>query len=392
MANNLKPFATLFVILIMDINFSRPDNARQINIYRVLNALRENSLTRADLSKQLGINKVSMSEIVQKLIDDGMLKEGSKVTIGNGRPGTSLSLSPDYGAVIGVDIQTKSISITLFSIEAKPLRLEKFPRADLDTKEKLKEAILNSINKMSRLTSLKILGITIAVSAYIENGILHSTFDEVLDGINFKELFSSFPYPVAITTSLEAQAEAERFYFQTTLEDMLFVNWGEHLTSAIILKDRILPNMDFGHLKVSDKNLCHCGSIGCLETVASGWGLRSETARKTGHALSVRDMLKTEEKYKEVLNNAVETLAKALVLAVSCTGVNAVIIGGGISNLPDEYFAHMMDIFIQRVPQSKKSTPIYRSAYKEKGTVQGAGVKALDTFFFNKSLLLTLGY
>ena len=55
--------------------FSRPDNAREINRFRVLNALRsEPGLTRAALSAKLSLNKVSMSEIIQAFIGEGVVR------------------------------------------------------------------------------------------------------------------------------------------------------------------------------------------------------------------------------------------------------------------------------------------------------------------------------
>lgn len=89
----------------MELNFSRPENARQINRLRVLNALRENEgVSRAQLARILGINKVSMGEIVQALISEGSVIEGSKQAVQAGRPGTTLSINPDHASVIGVDI------------------------------------------------------------------------------------------------------------------------------------------------------------------------------------------------------------------------------------------------------------------------------------------------
>lgn len=375
-------------------DFSRPDNARTINRLRVLNALRDNeNLTRASLSAMLNLNKVSMSEIVQALVDDRIVIEGDKVTTGNGRPGTSLALSQNYCSAIGIDIQTRSIAISLFNLSAAPLRLERFPRTDLKTPEDIRDAVLKTIDKMLKLSALKPLGMVIAINARIREGRIESEYDEVLTGVNLEELFKeSCPFPVIAVPALEAEAEAERFYFRTTLENMLFVNWGEHITSAIILSDRILPNMEFGHLPVAKQNVCYCGSIGCLDTVSSGWGIMAEAARTLGKAMSVRELLKDEAQARPLLMKAAETLAKALVMAIECTGVSAIIIGGGISNLPDEYFAHMMDITLQLLPEHGKDTPIYRSNYKEKGTVQGAGVIALDRFFFNKNVLISLGY
>ena len=50
----------------------------------------------------------------------------------------------------------------------------------------------------------------------------------------------------------------------------------------------------------------------------------------------------------------------------------------------------MLDTFTSSASVPFKDVPIYRSYYKEKGTVQGAGLKALEEFFFRRNLLLKL--
>lgn len=69
------------------INFSKPENARLINRLKVINALRQTEgLSRAQLARELGINKVSMGEIVQSLVDEGVISEGTKQQVQVGRP------------------------------------------------------------------------------------------------------------------------------------------------------------------------------------------------------------------------------------------------------------------------------------------------------------------
>ena len=171
---------------------------------------------------------------------------------------------------------------------------------------------------------------------------------------------------------------------------MLFINWGEHLSSALILRDRIIPSMNFAHMPMLKRNVCHCGSVGCLETIASGYGLRLESEREFGVSMTGREMIKQGDKCRAILMRAAEALAKALVFSLCSTGANAALIGGGLSNLPDEYFAYMLDVFSKSAAVPYKDFPIYRSYYKEKGTVQGAGLTALEEFFYRKNLLLKL--
>lgn len=375
------------------INFSKPENARLINKLKVINALRQTEgLSRAQLARELGINKVSMGEIVQSLVDEGVISEGTKQQVQVGRPGTMLSLNGEHACVIGVDIGTRVVTITLYSLFAEALRMERYPSGEFKSEMDYHDAIDRAVKKFASISPAPVIGMCIAMNATVEGGgRIVSSFIEPLDGNDtFIHLFDDYPFPVILSPALICAAEAERFYFQTTLENMLFINWGEHLSSALILKDRILPSMNFAHIPMAHRNLCHCGSVGCLETIASGFGLRQESERETGSAMSGRDMIRDEERFSPFLMKACEAIAKALVFAIASTGAGAILIGGGLSNLPDKYFAYMLDTFTLSASVPFKDVPIYRSYYKEKGTVQGAGLKALEEFFFRRNLLLKL--
>ena len=375
------------------INFSKPENARLINRLKVINALRQTEgLSRAQLARELGINKVSMGEIVQSLVDEGVINEGTKQQVQVGRPGTMLSLNGEHACVIGVDIGTRVVTITLYSLFAEALRMERYPSGEFKSETDYHDAIDRAVKKFVSISPAPVIGMCIAMNATIEGGgrIVSSFIEPLDDNDTFIHLFDDYPFPVILSPALICAAEAERFYFQTTLENMLFINWGEHLSSALILKDRILPSMNFAHIPMAHRNLCHCGSVGCLETIASGFGLRQESERETGSAMSGRDMIRDEERFSPFLMKACEAIAKALVFAIASTGAGAILIGGGLSNLPDKYFAYMLDTFTSSASVPFKDVPIYRSYYKEKGTVQGAGLKALEEFFFRRNLLLKL--
>ena len=73
--------------------FSDPATARTINRLRVLNLLRnDGAMSRADISRSLGLNKPSTSEIVASLIKEGLAEEGGKVETTSGRRPIAVSL------------------------------------------------------------------------------------------------------------------------------------------------------------------------------------------------------------------------------------------------------------------------------------------------------------
>lgn len=373
--------------------FSRPDNARQINRSRVLNALKEkDDLSRADLSRILILNKVSVSEIVAALIKEGLIIETHLMQGENGRPGTALRIKKDASYTIGIDIGSRAIRACLFDLKGNAIRFEQVPTSAAKSLEEIRTDILKSLQRMLKNSQTPILGLCVAVNGIVDEqkGIICSTPSREEENIDVKGLLSALPFPVMVSSALKSQAEAERNYYQRDLERFLFINWGEHLASAFITKSEIIENQEFGHMPISKQGLCHCGAIGCLELHSSGWGISHQAEEKLGKELSVKALCK-ETGGEEIIRDAADTLARALVTAGQATGANAFLLGGGISLLDDSYFAAMQQSFSKLAPSRRADTPIYRAGFGEKGTVQGAGLLALDTYFYQGRLLRSIG-
>ena len=63
-------------------DFSRPENARRINRLKVLSALRKKPASKAELAAMLQINKVSIGEMVQDMVREGLVIEGGREATG----------------------------------------------------------------------------------------------------------------------------------------------------------------------------------------------------------------------------------------------------------------------------------------------------------------------
>ena len=88
----------------------------------MLNTLRLHApISRADVAKMTGLNRSTISNIVSALIDEGLVYEQETKASPIGRPSISISLKPDGGAVIGVEIGVDFISVLLTNFIAKPI-------------------------------------------------------------------------------------------------------------------------------------------------------------------------------------------------------------------------------------------------------------------------------
>src|ERR1700730_3863598 len=94
---------------------------REITLSIILNALRDHSpVSRASLASVTGLNKTTVSSLVQQLIDSHFVSEiGIGKTEDTGRPGILLELNPGAGYIIGAEIGVDFISVALSNFAAE---------------------------------------------------------------------------------------------------------------------------------------------------------------------------------------------------------------------------------------------------------------------------------
>jgi fructokinase len=83
---------------------------------------------------------------------------------------------------------------------------------------------------------------------------------------------------------------------------------------------------------------CYCGKRGCVETFLSGPGLERDYARVTGVSRSGQDIVRAaadgETGAVRTLERYRDRLARALATVIDVLDPDAVVLGGGMSNLP----------------------------------------------------------
>ena len=83
---------------------------------------------------------------------------------------------------------------------------------------------------------------------------------------------------------------------------------------------------------------CYCGKAGCIETFLSGPGFERDTAQATGTRRSSQDIVRLaaagETGAVQALDRYGDRLARALAGVIDVLDPDAIVLGGGMSNLP----------------------------------------------------------
>ena len=166
----------------LSMDFSRPDNARRINRLKVLSELRKGTCSKAELSRRLDINKVSIGEICDKMIKEGLIEETGREQTAQGRPGTLLSINSKAGRVFSIEEGRKAFSVAVSDLQGRILRYERLPKG-----ESFQDDIQKLIRKMS------------AGDAVIYGAAIASDYNTMIE----------LPFPSVRISRAEAEAEAE---------------------------------------------------------------------------------------------------------------------------------------------------------------------------------------
>ena len=337
-------------------DFSRPDNARKINRLKVLSALRREELSKAEISRRLGINKVSIGEIIDIMIKEGLLEEVGKAAYSSGRPATLLTIKANSGRVLSIDMKKKAISVSVSDAVGRILRFERFPRT-----EAFMQDLERTINKMRGGDDVRIYGIAI-----------------VNEDVDVSAIIDA---PKVMLSRIEAESASELARMEDA-EDTLFISWSDSIEAAFY-HDGLIPLPQFPHIRAQRDGECECGGRGCLETAASGLHM----IRKAG-AKGYRDLI-TNPAGLETVRECLRPMATALSMAVQALSAERVVITGELSALPDATFEHLQNLVSSALPPQRNVT-IMKAKAGEKGTREGAAILALDEFFYHTGLLTKL--
>jgi len=120
----------------------------------------------------------------------------------------------------------------------------------------------------------------------------------------------------------------------------LFLPVGTGIAGALLLDGAVIAADgragELGHLVIDPSGpACRCGATGCLEVIASAAAIQREFAARTGRAAPAEEIAVRasagDPDASAVWARATAALAQAIVATVTITGVDLVLIGGGLA-------------------------------------------------------------
>jgi fructokinase len=120
---------------------------------------------------------------------------------------------------------------------------------------------------------------------------------------------------------------------------------------------------------------CYCGRHGCIETFLSGPGFAAEFAESSGRRLSVPELVEAAARGDEAATAAFDRyedrLARALATVINLVDPDAIVLGGGLSNL-SRLYAEVPRRWIRYVFSDEVTTRLVQARHGDSSGVRGA--------------------
>lgn len=251
---------------------------RQINRSLVFNLIRTRQpISRADLARVSGLQRSTISLIVEDLIRERWVLDGSTGRLPRGRHPTFLELNQQR-AVIALDIHPAQTTVAVTDLGGK-IVAQNVVTLPNDANKGLTQ-IIAAIRKLIANHSDKSfdgVGISLPGRAdrHLQKLIFAPNLNWPLQSIKSK-IHRATGLRVEMDNVANACALSEVWFGDSDgLEDIVVVNVSEGIGTGIFSNGRLLRGAngmagEFGHIEmVHDGRQCGCGGRGCWETVAS---------------------------------------------------------------------------------------------------------------------------
>jgi len=257
---------------------------RELNLSSVLRHLHDQTtLSRAQIANVTGLNKSTVSSLVDELIERRLIHETGTNSGNTGRPATLLEIYPEAGGIIGWDLGVDFVSVVLTNFVGNILwqRIE-----DTDAPENEKATIKQSLRiigeaiKVSRERGLRLLGLGSAIPGLVDTkeGILVMAPNLKWRNVPLKKIcIENTGGPVFIDNDANAAAIGEHLFgMGRHVHDFIFVYIGIGIGGGLFLNDNLYRGNngfagEFGHAPIISNSFQaphHDDGLGDWETYA----------------------------------------------------------------------------------------------------------------------------
>jgi len=270
---------------------------KRINTAIVLEAILQGApLSRAQISERTGLNKATVSSLVQDLIDGSIVREIGTGASSGGRKPVMLEFEAAAGHAVGVDLGVHYVRGVLTDLRGGVVA-ESFLALERPEPDYVFERLCQCIDGLvaeAPAASYGIVGIGVGVPGLVDESgsVLFAPNLHWRDIPLRRQLTERYAAPISIDNEANTGALGERIFGAGRhIDNLVYVSAGIGIGTGLILHKQLYKGTsgfsgEMGHLSVEAYGKpCSCGNRGCWELYASERALLSKAEELGYHDL-----------------------------------------------------------------------------------------------------------
>lgn len=305
------------------------ETARQINRRIALNFLRrQQPMSRADLARRSGLQRSTVSSIVDQLIGEGWVTEGAVGRARRGRRPRFLHLNVERAGILAVELRPEITTVALAGIDARFVMQTSWPTPR--TPSAFVRELARTVARFRESHPQMVcegLGVSLPGRIDAEGRLVFAPNLGWGERIDLRQpLEKAIGVPVLLENAANACALAELWFggHPEHVRNLIAVTVSEGIGVGLLLNGQLLHGADglageFGHVSIDDEGpVCSCGRRGCWERYASNtaaiqdYATASDWSRTKGPPPRFEDVLRLAHAGDRPAVDALERMAHFL--------------------------------------------------------------------------------
>lgn len=346
-------------------------------------------ISRVEIARQTGLTAQTVSVIVRRLIEQGIVRESGSLPSAGGKPRTTLRINPSAAYAVGIHFDPIEVSVVIVDMMGHELAQSCYPISPrIEPEELIAQAAQVARKHLVELgvPDDRVLGVGAACPGPIDQAqglVISPPRRDRWTEVPIKRMLKQhIGFDVIIDNDANAAAIGERWSGHgKTTSDFVFLYMGTGIGGAMFLSNHIYRGVslnagEFGHIVVEPNGpSCYCGSQGCLEALCSRAAIvrdvQAELAMGRASSLGVlydKDpdlvdhnaiclaAVAHDDVARRVIDRAARRIGDSAVMIANALDIDLLVIGGkGVT--------HVADIYRDKVTEMLQTRPLARKVH-----------------------------
>jgi len=366
--------------------------------------------SREALSQHLSLSRTHANAVIAGMLEAGWLDRAGQRESSGGRRAETLCLHRSLGVLLCADLGATSIEVAVLSLDLEVLE-RRGEAIDVRIGPGLVlsriRALMREVLAARKLKARDVLAIGMGVPGPVDfatGQLVEPPLMPQWDSFSIRDdLRAEYEAPVWVDNDVNLMALAELWRLKRELPNFLVLKVGTGIGCGVVCHGEVYRGAngsagDVGHICVDPVGpRCHCGNVGCVETMAGGPAIAREAiaAAQAGQSamlaerLAANGVLTPEDvgnasragdaAANQIVQRAGTRIGQMLASVVNFFNPSHVYVGGGLVRIGPLFLASLRQCVYQRsLALSTRHLEVGYTPLGDQAGLIGAGVLALQ--------------